>query len=57
VLAQVALVHANSAREAIVKMCTLPLLAGENVGTLVPTCSVWDVTKGRGRSGISACPG
>jgi pilus assembly protein CpaF len=24
-------VHANSAREAIVKMCTLPLLAGENV--------------------------
>ncbi len=24
--------HANSAREAIVKMCTLPLLAGENVG-------------------------
>ena len=26
-------VHANSAREAIVKMCTLPLLAGENVGS------------------------
>jgi pilus assembly protein CpaF len=25
-------VHANSAREAITKMCTLPLLAGENVG-------------------------
>ncbi len=25
-------IHANSAREAIVKMCTLPLLAGENVG-------------------------
>ena len=24
--------HANSAREAIVKLCTLPLLAGENVG-------------------------
>jgi pilus assembly protein CpaF len=24
-------VHANSAREALVKMCTLPLLAGENV--------------------------
>jgi hypothetical protein len=23
--------HANSAREALVKMCTLPLLAGENV--------------------------
>src|SRR3954447_5345496 len=31
--------HANSAREAILKMCTLPLLAGENVGTafVVPT--------------------
>ena len=26
-------VHANSAREAVTKMCTLPLLAGENVGT------------------------
>jgi pilus assembly protein CpaF len=25
-------VHANSAREAVTKMCTLPLLAGENVG-------------------------
>ena len=25
--------HANSAREAVVKMCTLPLLAGENIGT------------------------
>lgn len=32
-------VHANSAREAIAKMCTLPLLAGENVGSrfVVPT--------------------
>ena len=32
-------VHANSAREAIVKMCTLPLLAGENVSSrfVVPT--------------------
>lgn len=32
-------IHANSAREAIVKMCTLPLLAGENVGSrfVVPT--------------------
>jgi pilus assembly protein CpaF len=32
-------VHANSAREALVKMCTLPLLAGENVGArfVVPT--------------------
>jgi len=32
-------VHANTAREAITKMCTLPLLAGENVGSrfVVPT--------------------
>jgi pilus assembly protein CpaF len=32
-------VHANSAREAVTKMCTLPLLAGENVGArfVVPT--------------------
>jgi len=31
--------HANSAREAITKMCTLPLLAGENIGHafVVPT--------------------
>ena len=31
--------HANSARDAITKMCTLPLLAGENVGHafVVPT--------------------
>jgi pilus assembly protein CpaF len=31
--------HANSAREALVKMCTLPLLAGENIGArfVVPT--------------------
>ena len=31
--------HANSAREALVKACTLPLLAGENVGSrfVVPT--------------------
>src|SRR5699024_9948387 len=26
-------VHANSAREAVTKMCTLPLLAGENIGS------------------------
>ncbi|TWP35300.1 CpaF family protein [Leekyejoonella antrihumi] len=34
-----ATLHANSAREAIVKMCTLPLLAGPNVSTsfVVPT--------------------
>jgi pilus assembly protein CpaF len=32
-------IHANSAREALVKMCTLPLLAGENIGArfVVPT--------------------
>jgi pilus assembly protein CpaF len=32
-------IHANSAREAVAKMCTLPLLAGENVGHsfVVPT--------------------
>ena len=31
--------HANSAREAVVKMCTLPLLAGDNIGHafVVPT--------------------
>lgn len=31
--------HANSAREALVKMCTLPLLAGENISSrfVVPT--------------------
>src|SRR6185503_411321 len=31
--------HANSAREALTKMCTLPLLAGENVSSrfVVPT--------------------
>ncbi|HEY8458308.1 MAG TPA: ATPase, T2SS/T4P/T4SS family [Actinopolymorphaceae bacterium] len=32
-------IHANSAREALTKMCTLPLLAGENIGSrfVVPT--------------------
>ena len=32
-------IHANSAREALVKLCTLPLLAGENVSAsfVVPT--------------------
>ncbi len=32
-------VHANSARDAVAKMCTLPLLAGENVNSrfVVPT--------------------
>ena len=34
-----ATLHANSAREALVKMCTLPLLVGENIGSrfVVPT--------------------
>lgn len=34
-----ATLHANSAREAVTKLCTLPLLAGENVasGFVVPT--------------------
>ena len=34
-----ATIHANSAREALVKMCTLPLLAGENISArfVVPT--------------------
>jgi len=32
-------IHANSAREAVTKMCTLPLLAGENIGSrfVLPT--------------------
>jgi pilus assembly protein CpaF len=32
-------IHANSAREALVKMCTLPLLSGENISArfVVPT--------------------
>ena len=32
-------IHANSAREALVKMCTLPLLVGENISArfVVPT--------------------
>lgn len=32
-------IHANSARDAVTKMCTLPLLAGENIspGFVVPT--------------------
>ena len=29
-------VHANSAREAITKMCTLPLLAGETYPCMIP---------------------
>jgi pilus assembly protein CpaF len=32
-------IHANSAREAVIKLCTLPLLAGDNIGHafVVPT--------------------
>ena len=32
-------IHANSAREALVKMCTLPLLAGENTQKGMYSCS------------------
>src|SRR6476619_8570530 len=32
--------HANSAREALVKMCTLPLLAGENISSRFVTPTV-----------------
>jgi pilus assembly protein CpaF len=50
-------VHASSAREAIAKLCTLPLLAGENVttGFVVPTVAssvdlvVHTTTDGRGQ--------
>ena len=46
--------HANSAREAIVKMCTLPLLAGENVSHafVVPTvASCVDLVVHTGKDG------
>ena len=39
-------IHANSARDAITKMCTLPLLAGDNISSsfVVPTvASCFDV--------------
>ncbi len=50
-------IHANSAREAVTKLCTLPLLAGENVshGFVVPTVAscidlvVHAATEGDGR--------
>ena len=37
-------IHANSAREALTKACTLPLLAGENISArfVVPTVAVVD---------------
>jgi len=50
-------IHANSAREAIVKMCTLPLLAGENVGHafVVPTvASCIDIVVHTGKDGSGA---
>ena len=33
-------IHANSARQALVKMCTLPLLAGENI-SMMSAFRVW----------------
>ena len=60
--------HANSAREALTKLCTLPLLAGENVGHgfVVPTVAasvdlvIHAMTDSRGRRQIreiAAVPG
>ena len=46
--------HANSAREAIVKMCTLPLLAGENVGSPVRGADGRVVGRPRGPLGLDA---
>ena len=34
-------IHANSAREAITKTCTLPLLAGENIGSAIVHVRHW----------------
>jgi pilus assembly protein CpaF len=61
-------IHANSAREAVTKLCTLPLLAGENVGHafIVPTVAssvdlvVHTRIDGRGHRGVAeivAIPG
>ena len=62
-------IHANSAREALVKMCTLPLLAGENISArfVVPDRrgrrSTWSSTSAStstayaGSTRSSACPG
>jgi pilus assembly protein CpaF len=61
-------IHANSAREAVTKLCTLPLLAGENVGHafIVPTVAssvdlvVHTRIDGDGRRGVAeivAIPG
>jgi pilus assembly protein CpaF len=52
--------HANSAREALVKMCTLPLLAGENVAAalVAPTgaASAAVAPPGRSRDRARAAP-
>ena len=61
-------IHANSAREALVKMCTLPLLAGENISSrfVVPTVAAsvdlvihleLDVTGARRVCEVMAVPG
>jgi pilus assembly protein CpaF len=58
-------IHANSAREAVTKLCTLPLLAGENVGHafVVPTVAssidivVHTRTDGHGHRRISEIVG
>jgi pilus assembly protein CpaF len=58
-------IHANSAREAVVKMCTLPLLAGENVSHafVVPTVAasvdivVHTTTDGKGQRRVSEIVG
>jgi hypothetical protein len=53
--------HANSAREALVKRCTLPLLAGENIWrmsafTPLPTSLAWSVRLRRQRCrGLVTC--
>jgi pilus assembly protein CpaF len=48
-----ATVHANSAREALVKPCMLPLLAGENLSPrfVVPTAASVDIVVHTGRPG------
>ena len=53
-------IHANSAREALTKMCTLPLLAGENIGSrfVLPTvagCVDLVVHLGIARTGSGGC--
>jgi pilus assembly protein CpaF len=58
-------IHANSAREAVVKLCTLPLLAGENVSHafVVPTVAssidllVHTETTARGQRRVSEIVG